>query len=113
MRKSERSVLYLCASLSIACSENPNSNSAPSLVERGEHYYQNVCIACHNGDPNEDGTLGPAVAGASIALLEAKILRGEYPPGYQPKRETASMPRFEFLAPEIPGLAAYLNQPEP
>ena len=112
MRKSNRVVLGLWAWLSVSSSESQDSTSEPSLVERGDHYYQNVCTACHNGDPSKDGTLGPAVAGSSVALLEAKVLRGEYPPGYKPKRDTSAMPRFEFLAPEIPGLAAYLDAPK-
>ena len=55
-----------------------------------------------------DGTLGPAVAQSSRALVEARVLRAEYPPGYTPKRDTATMPALPFLAPEVPYLAAYL-----
>ena len=95
--------------MSVGCSEGENSGATTSLAARGEHYYQNVCIACHSADPSQDGTLGPAVAGSSQALLEAKVLHGEYPPGYAPKRRTQAMPSFEFLAPEIPALAAYLD----
>jgi len=112
MRKWKQIVLCSLAALGISCSESQDSKNPPSLVERGKHYYKNVCTACHNGDPSKDGTLGPAVAGSSLALLEAKVLRGEYPPGYTPKRDTSAMPRFEFLAPEIPGLAAYLDAPK-
>ena len=112
MRKWKQIVLCSLAALGISCSESQDSKNPPSLVERGKHYYKNVCTACHNGDPSKDGTLGPAVAGSSLALLEAKVLRGEYPPGYTPKRGTSAMPRFEFLAPEIPGLAAYLDAPK-
>ena len=112
MRKWKQIVLCSLATLGTSCSESHDSKNPPSLVERGKHYYKNVCTACHNGDPSKDGTLGPAVAGSSLALLEAKVLRGEYPPGYTPKRDTSAMPRFEFLAPEIPGLAAYLDAPK-
>ena len=40
----------------------------------------------------EDGSVGPAVAGASRELIEAKVLRGEYPPGYTPKRPGGAGP---------------------
>ena len=39
------------------------------------------------------------------------MLHGEYPPGYTPKRPgSATMPHFEYLADEIPALAAYLGE---
>ena len=83
------------------------------LAREGEKIYQSVCIACHNGNPNLDGALGPANAGASAELLAAKVLRGEYPPGYAPKRPGShTMPRFEYLADKIPALAAYLAEVE-
>lgn len=77
---------------------------------RGRQIYQNVCIACHNGDPTQPGSLGPPVAGASLALLEAKVLRGEYPAGYTPLRPSQAMPRFEYLKDRLPDLAAYLQE---
>ena len=55
-----------------------------------------------------DGILGPAIAGAPRPLLEARILRAEYPAGYTPKRATRAMPPLPFLEPEIPYLEAYL-----
>jgi mono/diheme cytochrome c family protein len=82
--------------------------AAGDAVARGRRVYLSVCTACHNADPNRDGSVGPANAGASHALLEAKILRGEYPPGYTPKRPSAVMPRFENLAGSIDDLAAFL-----
>jgi mono/diheme cytochrome c family protein len=75
---------------------------------RGRSVYMATCISCHNPDPAKEGTLGPAVAGASLELLEARILRAEYPPGYAPKRPTALMPKQPQLAADIPHLAAYL-----
>ena len=53
-------------------------------AEMGRRVYAAYCTACHHTDPRQDGTLGPAVAGSSYALLEARILRAEYPPGYPP-----------------------------
>lgn len=83
---------------------------APDLVEQGRLVYVNVCIACHNGNPAIDGSVGPAIAGASEALLSAKMLRGEYPPGYSPKRPGGGvMPRFPQFAEQIPALVAYLD----
>jgi len=91
-----------------ACS-GTDENLSP-LAQQGRRTYENLCIACHNGDPNRDGSPGPATAGSSAELLEARILRGEYPPGYEPKRPTAAMPRLEFLADEIDALTAYLAE---
>ena len=114
-----RRLLPLFALLPLAaCSDGDDESVLSELAERGKHYYQNVCVACHNGDPRIDGTLGPAIAGAPLALIEAKVLRGEYPEGYTPKLATAAMPRFEYLADEIDSIAAYLSEvaalpPEP
>src|SRR5262245_66315581 len=73
------------------------------LAREGEKVYQNICIACHNGNPNLDGALGPANAGSSAELLAAKVLHGEYPPGYTPKRPGSNaMQRFESLAEQMP-----------
>src|SRR3989449_11097053 len=81
------------------------------LAERGRQVYLAQCTQCHNADPAQDGAVGPAVKGASCELLEARILRGSYPPGYKPKRPTNVMPPQPAVAPEIPALAAYLKQP--
>jgi mono/diheme cytochrome c family protein len=97
-----------CVAAAWACSGDDASLSP--LAQEGRRIYRNVCIACHNGDPTRDGSLGPAIAGSARELLEAKLLRGEYPPGYTPKRPTAAMPRFESLADRLDALAAYLAQ---
>jgi mono/diheme cytochrome c family protein len=110
--------LALAALICAACYSG-DDRQLSELARQGEKVYQNICIACHNGDPNRDGSLGPANAGASAELLEAKIVRGEYPPGYTPKRpDSHAMPRFQHLAGDIPALAAYLSEvkasePEP
>lgn len=88
------------------------SPAGPELspaAKRGETTYFTVCIACHNAKPSLDG-LGPPLAGASRELLEARVVRGVYPPGYQPKRKSNSMPVFPHLAPNIDDLAAYLAE---
>jgi mono/diheme cytochrome c family protein len=94
-----------------SCSDG-SGGAADPLVARGETVYLSVCTACHNADPTKDGSLGPANAGASQELLEAKLLRGEYPPGYTPKRDSNVMPRFENLKDDIPALAAFLAAAE-
>ena len=95
-----------------ACSPAAEPELSP-LAQEGKQLYDNVCIACHHGNPNKDGAIGPANAGASLELLEAKIVRGEYPPGYVPKRPgSAAMPRLPGLAKDLPALAAYMAEVE-
>lgn len=78
------------------------------LVEAGRVAYNANCIACHSADPAQDGALGPAVAGASYELLEARVLRAEYPAGYTPKRDTRVMVALPHLEPRLVELAAFL-----
>ncbi len=87
-----------------ACGE-----SATTPAEKGRQVYQAYCTSCHASDPARDGPVGPAVKGASRELLEARIVRGTYPPGYKPKRPSAIMQPMPNLAPDIDGLAAYLR----
>lgn len=89
------------------CSD-PKATADPK-AERGRQIYLAQCIACHNPDPALAGPLGPAIKGSSSELLEAKILKGAYPPGYTPKRPTSLMPPQPPLAPEIPNLSAFLK----
>lgn len=76
---------------------------------RGRQVYLAQCIACHNSDPSRDGPLGPAIKGSSRELLEARVLRVEYPPGYTPKRRTTIMKPMPQLAASIDDLAAFLK----
>lgn len=125
MRGTRLAWLALGAALVLACSDAqapappppapavPAPAPAPtapgeSSVERGRQVYLSVCTACHNADPSRDGAVGPANAGASRELLEAKLLRGSYPPGHVPKRPSQVMPRFEHLAGSVGDLAAFL-----
>jgi len=111
--------MIAAALFAVACSEGsstPKSTDSSvdpaqaAAAERGRQIYQNVCIACHNGDPTQPGALGPPVAGASLELIEAKVLRGEYPPGYTPLRPSQAMPRYEYLKDRLGDVAAYLQQ---
>lgn len=102
----------LIALLSLtACQKKDETPQAPlsDLAKKGKGTYLANCIACHNPDPRIDGSIGPAVAGASLELLEARIMRREYPAGYTPKRKSDQMPDFPQLKDDIPGLHAYLN----
>jgi mono/diheme cytochrome c family protein len=92
----------------VACSQGEAGDPAAALAKRGEQVFQNNCTACHAREPGREGPVGPAVAGASLQLLEAKVLRNEYPPGYTPKRDTKAMIPLVHLEPELPALAAYL-----
>jgi mono/diheme cytochrome c family protein len=80
-----------------------------TLVARGRQVYLAQCIQCHNANPAIPGPVGPAVKGAARELLDAKVVRGEYPPGYRPQRPTKVMPPQPTLAPDISALAAYLK----
>ena len=102
--------LCLLPLVAAACSSGEPAE-IPDLAKRGERVYQNVCIACHNGNPNLDGAIGPAIAGSSRELLEARVVRGEYPQGYTPKRPgSLTMPRLDYLADQIDALHAYLAE---
>jgi mono/diheme cytochrome c family protein len=92
------------AALCAAC----QPSTGESAVELGRRTYVANCTACHNPDPTKEGTLGPALAGSSLALVEARVLRAEYPPGYTPKRPSQLMPAQPYLKSEVPNLAAYL-----
>ena len=82
------------------------------LIEAGRSVFMANCIACHNVDPAKDGALGPAVAGSSPELLEARVLRAKYPEGYKPKRDTLVMIPLRHLEPKLKELGAYLNSVE-
>jgi mono/diheme cytochrome c family protein len=90
------------------CSEGPPP-PAGAAWERGRQVYLGQCTSCHSPDPAQAGPLGPPIKGSSPELLEAKVLRGAYPPGYAPKRPTAVMSPQPQLVPEVPALAAYLR----
>jgi mono/diheme cytochrome c family protein len=89
-----------------AAAEPPTTEQ---LIAEGRATYNGNCIACHAMDPTMDGALGPAVAGSSLELLEARVLRGEYPEGYEPKRPSRVMVPLPHLEPKLPALAAYLG----
>lgn len=93
------------AGLALAC-----SGAERSAAERGRLVYQQACISCHNPDPTQAGSVGPAIAGSSAELVTARVLRAEYPPGYTPKRDSKLMPPQPYLEPQLPELIAYLAE---
>jgi len=99
----------LCAVLAggvlAGCSPEPLT----PLGQKGRQVYLGQCVSCHNSDPAKSGAVGPAIKGASEALLEARMLRGTYPPGYEPKRPTKVMQAMPQLAGDLPALAEYLR----
>ena len=97
--------VFIAAVLLGGCSES----SDDPLAQRGRQVYLSQCTQCHAVDPSQSGPVGPPVKGSPRELLEARILRAAYPPGYKPKRPTSVMPAQTALAPEIPALAAYLK----
>jgi len=90
------------------CSDEAALDPQAELLARGEKIYLGNCIACHAKNPSEAGPVGPPIAGSSLALIEAKVLRNEYPPGYTPKRDSQAMVPLVHLEPELPALAAFL-----
>ena len=100
--------LIFAAGLALALSAGSGEKLSPE-AERGRQIYLSSCIACHSADPTQAGPVGPEIKGSSPDLLDAKLLRGTYPPGYKPKRPTAVMPPQPQLSSDIPALAAYLR----
>lgn len=101
--------------LAFACTKkNSGETSAPltpeALTAQGKQVYMANCIACHNTNPTLDGAIGPAIQGSSVDLIRTKVLKGEYPEGYIPKRKTKLMAPLPHLESSVDKLAAYLNQ---
>jgi len=103
-----RALLLVVLSAGLAACSGAGEGLSPE-AERGRQLYLAQCSACHAPDPAKDGPLGPAVKGSSRELLEARILRAQYPPGYTPKRPSAVMQPLPQLAGSLDDLAAYLR----
>ena len=95
----------LITASTVGCSRSPDDPT----VDRGRQVYLAQCTQCHAIDPTQSGAVGPPVKGSSKELLEARILKASYPPGYKPKRATHVMPAQPAVEPDIPALAAYLK----
>ena len=99
-------VLVLAAACGDESSPTPGGTAD---VAKGKLIYGNVCATCHGADPSQDGTLGPAIADSSQELMEAKVLHGEYPPGYTPKRGSRQMPPLPYLKDNLADITAFLQ----
>jgi mono/diheme cytochrome c family protein len=104
-----RTAVVLALALVGLCGCTKSGGPSNALVDRGRVVYQSNCIACHNTDPKKPGTLGPEIWGSPLELVEARVMRAEYPPGYTPKRQTHQMVAIPQLKTDIPALHAYLN----
>jgi mono/diheme cytochrome c family protein len=87
----------------------PSSAPVAGDPAKGRQVYVAQCTACHNADPARIGPVGPPVRGVAPEVLATKVLRGTYPPGYTPQRDSRVMPPRPDLAPAIPDLLAYLR----
>jgi len=110
MKPSRSFLLIVLLTLAVgACSKESEQSGQSPDWKRGRAVYVANCVACHNSDPSKDGPIGPAIKGSPPELVESRVLRTQYPPGYKPKRNTQVMPTFPFLKTEIPYLAVYLR----
>lgn len=108
------SLIFLgCPSGQKNASSDPSSNDGDALIKKGRSVYVAQCTACHNTDPSKDGAIGPSVAGSTLELLEARILRAEYPATYSPKRKTKQMAPLPHLKADLPAIYAYLQSIHP
>lgn len=99
----------LGGALVVGCSSG-ETTTLSDAAQRGRGVYMNVCVACHSADPSQDGALGPNLVGTTRELLEWRVVKGGYPPGYTPKRTTGAMPAFPHLAGQIDDLHAFLRE---
>ena len=103
----------LILTLLCACTkQEPSAERTPedALVKRGRAAYNSNCATCHNSDPTRDGVLGPAIFGSPRELIEARVLRAEYPVGYKPKRTSKVMVALPQVKADLEALAAFLNK---
>jgi mono/diheme cytochrome c family protein len=103
-----RPLLMIIALIGLSACPKPASRTEAQAVTTGRQVFLINCASCHNINPNLDGSVGPAIAGSSRALVEARVLHQTYPPGYTPKRTTHLMRPLPWLAPKIDDLTAFL-----
>jgi mono/diheme cytochrome c family protein len=102
-------LLVSCTKPASQAPVSPEEAAKEALVRQGKTVYSSNCTACHNADPAKDGPLGPAIFGSSKELIEARVLRAEYPAGYTPKRKTKVMVALPQLKGDLDSLAAFLK----
>ena len=89
----DRRVLALIALAAALAGCSGQGSALSPEAERGRQVYVAQCTSCHSSDPAQNGPLGPAVKGSSRELLEARLLRGAYPPGTRPSARARSCSR--------------------
>ncbi len=102
--------LSACETKDITEVSSTQGDPQAELRQKGRSVYRAQCTSCHNSDPKKAGGVGPEVWGSSRELLEARILRAEYPAGYKPRRATHAMQALPQLKNDIDAIHAYLNQ---
>lgn len=105
--------LLICFAL-ISCTnktnQTGNSLTPDQSWDRGQQIYASNCASCHNMNPKLDGAVGPAVFGSNAELVRARVMKAEYPAGYQAKRGTKTMVALPHLEKEIPNLVEFLSR---
>ena len=86
-----------------------NSVVLTADIEKGRTVYFANCVSCHNSNPKKPGSIGPELYGVSIDVLTQKIVSGNYPENYRPKRTSKIMPSMPHLNKEISNLLAFIN----
>ena len=86
-----------------------NSVALTNDIEKGRTVYFANCVSCHNNNPKKAGSIGPVVYGVPIDVLTQKIVSGEYPENYRPKRTSKIMPLMPHLNSQISNLYAFIN----
>ncbi len=85
----------------------------PELVAQGKTIYEANCTSCHNKNPSQPGSIGPAQASTPWEVVKVKVVTGRYPealpPGYTPARKTKAMRAFPKLEGNLPAIWAYLQ----
>jgi mono/diheme cytochrome c family protein len=98
------------ALLFAACGKAEEKSPEQARIDKGRTLYSLRCAACHHpADPRKDGAIGPAIAGSSLELINARTNRSAYPEGYAPKRATHVMPKLPTTPDELEALHAFLN----
>lgn len=91
------------------CKDESGDSPSLKLYNEGRAIYAARCTACHNPEPHSPGPIGPDVFGSSRELIEARVLRAQYPENYKAKRDTKMMLALPDLKDKIDSLAAFLN----
>jgi mono/diheme cytochrome c family protein len=94
--------------LAVACSDAQDSGATSPLVEQGRRVYQNVCIACHNGDPRR--TAGrPGDRRVPRASSSRRGAARRIPARLHAEAAGKCDAALPYLANDIDALAAYLQ----